>query len=83
MDHFSGGRPTAPGGRAGRVGSETLDRIRTSLIGLRMPRALDALDHAVRRIERVTLIPRCRWMASDGAILPAVAARSTAWVAAA
>ena len=32
--------------------SETLDRIRTSLIGLRMPRALEALDHTVRRIER-------------------------------
>ncbi len=32
--------------------SETLDRIRTSLIGLRMPRALEALDHTVCRIER-------------------------------
>ena len=32
--------------------SETLDRIRSSLIGLRMPRALEALDHTVRRIER-------------------------------
>jgi DNA replication protein DnaC len=32
--------------------SETLDRIRASLIGLRMPRALEALDHTVRRIER-------------------------------
>ena len=32
--------------------SETLDRIRTNLIGLRMPRALEALDHTVRRIER-------------------------------
>jgi DNA replication protein DnaC len=32
--------------------SETLDRIRTSLVGLRMPRALEALDHTVRRIER-------------------------------
>jgi DNA replication protein DnaC len=32
--------------------SETLDRIRTSLIGLCMPRALEALDHTVRRIER-------------------------------
>ena len=30
--------------------SETLDRIRTSLIGLRMPRALQALDHPVRRM---------------------------------
>ena len=32
--------------------TETLDRIRSSLIGLRMPRALEALDHAVRRLER-------------------------------
>ena len=32
--------------------TETLDRIGTSLIGLRMPRALEALDHTVRRIER-------------------------------
>jgi DNA replication protein DnaC len=32
--------------------TETLDRIRASLIGLRMPRALEALDHTVRRIER-------------------------------
>lgn len=31
--------------------TETLDRIRTSLIGLRMPRALETLDHTVRRIE--------------------------------
>jgi DNA replication protein DnaC len=32
--------------------TETLDRIRASLIGLRMPRALEGLDHTVRRIER-------------------------------
>ena len=32
--------------------SETLDRIRASLVGLRMPRALEALDHTVRRLER-------------------------------
>jgi IstB-like ATP binding protein len=32
--------------------TETLDRIRASLVGLRMPRALEALDHAVRRLER-------------------------------
>ena len=32
--------------------TETLDRIRASLVGLRMPRALEALDHTVRRIER-------------------------------
>jgi DNA replication protein DnaC len=31
--------------------TETLDRIRTSLIGLRMPRALEALEHTVRRLE--------------------------------
>ncbi len=37
--------------------SETLDRIRTSLLGLRMPRALEALDHTVRRIERGELTP--------------------------
>jgi DNA replication protein DnaC len=37
--------------------SETLDRIRASLIGLRMPRALEALDHTVRRIERGELTP--------------------------
>ena len=32
--------------------SEILDRIRGSLVGLRMPRALEALDHAVRQLER-------------------------------
>jgi DNA replication protein DnaC len=32
--------------------TETLDRIRASLVGLRMPRALEGLDHTVRRIER-------------------------------
>jgi DNA replication protein DnaC len=32
--------------------TETLDRIRASLLGLRMPRALEALDHTVRRLER-------------------------------
>ena len=32
--------------------TEVLDRIRESLVGLRMPRALEALDHAVRRLER-------------------------------
>ena len=32
--------------------SEILDRIRASLVGLRMPRALEALDHTVRRLER-------------------------------
>jgi DNA replication protein DnaC len=29
----------------------TLDRIRASLVGLRMPRALEALDHTIRRME--------------------------------
>ena len=32
--------------------TELLDRIRASLIGLRMPRALAALDHTLRRLER-------------------------------
>jgi DNA replication protein DnaC len=32
--------------------TETLDRIRASLVGLRMPRALEALDHTMRQIER-------------------------------
>jgi DNA replication protein DnaC len=32
--------------------TELLDRIRTSLVGLRMPRALEALDHIVRQLER-------------------------------
>lgn len=30
----------------------TLDRVRHSLVGLKMPRALEALDHIVRQIER-------------------------------
>ena len=32
--------------------TEILDRIRASLVGLRMPRALEALDHTLRRLER-------------------------------
>jgi DNA replication protein DnaC len=32
--------------------TETLDRIRASLVGLRMPCALEALDHTVQRLER-------------------------------
>ncbi|MBP7002309.1 ATP-binding protein [Amaricoccus sp.] len=32
--------------------TELLDRIRASLVGLRMPRALEALDHTLRRLER-------------------------------
>ena len=35
-----------------RIVTEMLDRIRTSLVGLRMPRALEALDHTLRRLER-------------------------------
>ena len=36
--------PTAP--------ASTLDRIRHDLVGLKMPRALEALDHVVRRLEQ-------------------------------
>lgn len=32
--------------------SAILDRIRASLVGLRMPRALEALDHTMRRLEQ-------------------------------
>lgn len=32
--------------------SDLLDRIRGALIGLRMPRALEALDHTLSRLER-------------------------------
>jgi DNA replication protein DnaC len=32
--------------------TKLLDRIRASLVGLRMPRALEALDHTLRRLER-------------------------------
>jgi len=32
--------------------TELLDNIRTSLVGLKMPRALEALDHTVRRLEK-------------------------------
>jgi len=32
--------------------TEILDRIRQSLVGLRMPRALEALDHTVRELEQ-------------------------------
>ena len=31
--------------------SDLLDRIRGALIGLRMPRALEALDHTLSRLE--------------------------------
>ena len=32
--------------------SEILDRIRANLVGLRMPRALEGLDHTMRCLER-------------------------------
>jgi len=32
--------------------TELLDNIRTSLVGLKMPRALEALDHTVQRLEK-------------------------------
>ena len=32
--------------------THTLDRIRASLVGLRMPCALEALDHTMRQFER-------------------------------
>ncbi|WP_184250973.1 IS21-like element helper ATPase IstB [Novosphingobium chloroacetimidivorans] len=32
--------------------SEIIERIRTSLVGLKMPRALEALDHTIRCLER-------------------------------
>jgi len=32
--------------------SSTIDRIRHDLVGLKMPRALEALDHVVRRLEQ-------------------------------
>ncbi len=34
------------------TGPATLDRIRHSLVGLKMPRALEVLEHILRRIER-------------------------------
>ena len=32
--------------------TQTLDRIRASLVGLRMPCALEALEHTMRQLER-------------------------------
>ena len=32
--------------------TEVLDRIASNLVGLRMPRALEALDHTVQQIEK-------------------------------
>ena len=37
--------------RGAELNASMLDRIRHDLVGLRMPRALDALDHIVRRLE--------------------------------
>jgi DNA replication protein DnaC len=39
-------------GRQIAAAPATLDRVRHSLVGLKMPRALEALDHVVRQIER-------------------------------
>ena len=35
----------------------TLERIRHHLVGLRMPRALEVLDHTVRQLERGEIAP--------------------------
>ncbi len=43
-------RRTVPGWE--RIVTRMLDRICASLVGLRMPRALDALEHTLRRLER-------------------------------
>ena len=32
--------------------SDLLDRIRGALVGLRMPRALEALDHTLQQLEK-------------------------------
>ena len=32
--------------------TELLDRIRGALVGLKMPRAMEALDHTVQRLEK-------------------------------
>ena len=58
--------------------SETLDRIRASLVGLRMPRALEALDHTVRRIERGELTA---FEAIDGLLAEEYATRESRRVA--
>ena len=38
--------------RADNVGPATLDRVRRNLVGLRMPRALEVLDHTMQQLER-------------------------------
>jgi hypothetical protein len=37
---------------AGDLNPWTLDRIRHDLVGLKMPRSLEALDHIIRRLEQ-------------------------------
>lgn len=44
--------------------SEILDRIHVSLIGLRMPRALEALEHTMRTSSSGARSPR--WRPSTG-----------------
>ena len=39
------------------MGEPTLERIRHHLVGLRMPRALEVLDHTVRQLERGEITP--------------------------
>src|ERR671926_322542 len=39
------------------MGEPTLERIRHHLVGLRMPRALEVLDHTVRQLERGEIAP--------------------------
>ena len=38
--------------RADNAGPATLDRVRRNLVGLRMPRALEVLDHTMQQLER-------------------------------
>ncbi len=38
--------------RAENAGPATLDRVRRNLVGLRMPRALEVLDHTMQQLER-------------------------------
>lgn len=54
--------------------SDLLDRIRGALVGLKMPRALEALDHTVRQLEagEITAIE-----AIDGLLCEEYATRET------
>lgn len=38
--------------RTDNTGPATLDRVRRNLVGLRMPRALEVLDHTIQQLER-------------------------------